>query len=141
MTHYQDWLIANKVVYVKFWGDVSVEEIGEAFAKSNTLSLASENTPVHFLHSWGDVKTFPRKLHELRRLTTTVKGDSRRIGWVVAYGTENRLMRFLGDVFFQMFRVRFRMFLYEQEAIAFLRYIDPILPDFPELPAIATSAE
>lgn len=136
MTHYHDWLIENKVVYVKFWGDISVEEVGEAFAKSNTFSLETQNPPVHFLHNWGEVSSFPKKLHELRRLTKSVKGDSRRIGWVVVFGTENMIMRFLGDVFFQMFRVRFRMFLDETEAIAFLKRVDMTIPEFPDLPEI-----
>ena len=136
MTHYHEWLIENKVVYVKFWGDISVEEIGVAFAKSNDLALASATPPVHYLHNWGEVTSFPRKLHELRRLTKNVKGDSRRIGWVVVFGTENMLMRFIADVFFQMFRVRFRMFLKSEDAIDFIKRIDTTVPDFPELPEI-----
>lgn len=138
MRHYQAWLIENKVVYVKFVGEISVEEIGEAFAKSNALVLESEKPPVHFLHNWSEVTNFPKKLSEMRRLTKAVKGDLRRIGWVVAFGTENRLIRFLGDVFFQLFRIRFRMFRTEKEAISFLRRMDITLEEFPSLPIVNT---
>jgi hypothetical protein len=141
MTHYQEWLIADKVVYVKFWGDVDVAEISVAFYRSNALSQESNNPPIHFLHDWSAVTSFPKKLHELYRLTKDVKGDSRLVGWVVVFGTENILMRFLGDVFFQLFKVRFKMFQNEDNAIAFLRGVDTTLPSFPNLPEIDKNSE
>lgn len=120
MPHKQSWLIKNHVVSVYFSGIVSAEEVGEAFHLSEEHVLESSDPPVHFLHNWQDVSQFPRSISAVYKATENSKVPIRHIGWVVAYGKSTRLYRFMGDIFFQLFNVRFRLFETLEEAINFL---------------------
>lgn len=131
LMYYQEWLIPNHLVFVRFGGDITVEQIAIAYKRSAELVQESSRI-VHLLHDWEQVETFPTQLRELVSSTRSYRTRRENLGWVVAYGNENHLMKFLGNLFFQMARIKFRMFLERAEAIKFLERIDADLPPLTE---------
>lgn len=120
MPHRQSWLIENQIVYVIFTGDMSSEDVGEAFHDSAQHVIQSTDTPVHFFHNWGGVTKFPTSLSQVFKASRNTKAPIRKVGWVIAYGKNTKLFKFMGNIFFQLFSVRFRLFKTEEEAIDFL---------------------
>ncbi len=120
MPHQQSWLIQNQVVYVVFSGDMSAEDVGDAFHDSGQHVIESTDAPVHFFHNWTAVTKFPTSLSQVFKVTQNSKAPLRKVGWVVAYGKNTKLFKFMGNIFFQLFSVRFRLFKTADEAIDFL---------------------
>lgn len=126
----QHWLIDDKVAYVKFWGEVTADEISAEVRESARLRGMSTSPQVHYLHNWGEVTKFPTSLVELNTVFRNRTDHRDRLGWVVAYGTTNRTINMLGDLFFSILRVKFRLFDTEEKAVAFLCRADPSVPEF-----------
>lgn len=120
MPHQQSWLIQNQIVYVVFSGDMSTGDVGEAFHDSARHIIESTDAPVHFFHNWEEVTKFPTSLSQVFKASRDTKAPIRKVGWVVAYGNNTKLFKFMGNIFFQLFSVRFRLFKTEDEAVNFL---------------------
>lgn len=130
MPSHQEWLVGEQIAYVKFWGVVTSEEVGYEVQRSADLRAASDADWVHYLHDWREVEQFPTDLKALNKIVQSRKRDRTNLGWVVAYGTTNRTLNMLGDMFFRLLQVRFRLFEKPNNAIAFLQNVDPTLPPF-----------
>jgi hypothetical protein len=124
----QNWYLPEHILYVRFYGHLSVEDIQTEFARSVAFVEASSAKKVHFLHDWQAVETFPRDLLAIRRVLKMRVTDPSKIGWVVVYGSQNPVLRFLGDVLFQTFKIQFRVWATQAEALAFLQTVDDTLP-------------
>lgn len=120
MPHQQTWLIKNHVVAVTFSGELTAEDIGNAFHESAQHVIESSDAPVHFLHDWRNVERFPTSLSQVFKASQNSKAPLSKVGWVVAYGKYNKLFKFMGDIFFQLFNVRFRLCETREEAVDFL---------------------
>jgi hypothetical protein len=129
----QQWFIEDRVVYVRYWGDVSAEEIGQAYSDSLSFVRASKDPrQVHFLHDWTDWHTFPKNIMQIRKhidVNLTAK-DRQKIGWMVVYGNNNRLLSYLGRVIMQIARVSFRIYHEQDKAISYLKSMDISLKDY-----------
>lgn len=120
MPHQQSWLIQNRVVYVVFTGDMSAGDVGDAFHESARHVIESNDAPVHFFHNWTEVRKFPTSLSEVFKVSRDSKAPVRNVGWVVAFGQNTKLFKFMGNIFFQLFGVHFRLFETAEEAADFL---------------------
>ena len=120
MPHRQSWLIKNQIVYVIFTGDMSSADVGDAFHDSARHVIESTDAPIHFFHNWEEVTKFPTSLSEVFKASRNTKAPIKKVGWVVAFGKNTKLFKFMGNIFFQLFSVRFRLFKTEEEAIDFL---------------------
>lgn len=125
----QDWLIPQQLVKVRFYGDLTLAEIGESFQRSAELVNSSTAQTVHFLHDWSEVTQYPTDISAIRRSLKARVKDRRKLGWVVAYGIKYNMMVLLAKIAFQLVRVQFRNFETEALALGFLRKCDPSLPD------------
>lgn len=131
----QDWYIDGRVALVRFWGDVSVDDVVEALDVSAQLVKEGEYPKVHFLHDWSRINKFPTNILQIRRDSKAQLDDEEKLGWMVVFGMENRVLRFISQVVLQVFNIPFRMFSTQEEAREFLKDIDPTLPDIPPVPA------
>lgn len=122
-----EWLVNGQIVFVRFPREASVENIRLAYDLSAQYVDASTHSQVHFLHDWTQVEVYPRKLSEVRRAMRARVQDHHKIGWVVMYSHHGALLRMMADIAFQFFRIRFRMFPTRQDALDFLRRVDPTL--------------
>lgn len=127
----QDWLLENHVVQVKFWGDVTPEEVGQAFSLSAHFLKIGQGTKIHFLHDWQDWERFPTNIFAIRKhLQVDITDNERRkLGWMVVYGNKNRILEFVSHVVLQIVNVPFRTFKTRDEAIHFIEKMDHFLSD------------
>ena len=55
--------------------------------------------------------------------------DNSRLGWVIIFGSDDRIVKFIASAIASMFKTRFRFFYTQGEAFAFLNSVDENLPD------------
>lgn len=136
MSFSQQWYIQDRVVFVRFTGRLTVEEIGASFETS--MDFVDNHTgehPLHFLHDWTELEVFPTSLALIARSTNRKLKDRSKLGWVVAYGSGQFMLRFTSDLVFRIFDIHFRMANDLEQAQHLLRHIDPTLPEaMPPLP-------
>jgi hypothetical protein len=124
------WFLQDRVVLFEFSGVVTFEEVVSALETSASIVNESQGQSVHFLHDWSQLERFPTNILQIRKETNAPIGDLRKLGWMVVYGAENRLLRYISQTVLQVFKIRFRMFIRAEDAIAYLRQMDPTLPEF-----------
>ena len=140
MTWTQEWYIKDRIVLVRFSGTMTTEEIRDSFACSvDFINRSTQDMPVHFLHDWSQLERFPRNLAEIRGAFNTQADNPKKVGVVVMFGHDNSLLKFLADVAFRLFKIKFFAFQTAEEAIEFLRQTDKILPTIP-LPVSAAES-
>jgi len=128
MPFHQEWLIPERIVKVSFWGNLTVEEIANSFKVSGKFLMESQATRVHFVHDWSRLKTFPTNLSQIRNATNFGENPAmNKLGWVVVYGVKQKLLRFIGDLTFQLFQIRTHMTDDFDSALKFLHQQDATL--------------
>lgn len=125
MPFHQEWFVPNRIVKVTFSGNLTPEEIGKSFTVSGKFLLESDAERVHFIHDWSQLENFPTNISLIRNAVNVGDTPSRsKLGWVVIFGARQPLLRFVGDLVFQLFRIRTHMtdnfataleFLYQQD--------------------------
>ena len=130
----QDWLIPDHLASVRFFGDVTLHDVGVAFGRSAELVDASGGKQVHFLHDWQDVTSYPTNVIQIRQALQARVSDRSKLGWVVIYGMDHQLLRFLSHIALELFKVRVKQLETRIDAITFLYHIDPALPEIPKAP-------
>ena len=123
------WFLENRIVLFKFSGIVTFEEVVDSLEISAQIVNESEVDRVHFLHDWTDLDRFPTNILQIRKETNAPIRDLHKLGWLVIYGAENRLLRYISQTVLQVFKIRFRMFTQAEDAISYLRKMDPTLPE------------
>lgn len=127
----QKWYLNDRIVFVEFAGELSVDDIVEALETSINYVERSAAQPVHFLHDWTQLKKFPTNILQIRRQSDIRLSDRSKLGWMVAYGNDNRLMRYISQTVTYLFDIRFRMFSTREEALRFLHKMDDTLDGSP----------
>lgn len=125
MPFHQEWLIPERVVKVTFTGTLTVEEIAKSFRVSSGFLLQSRAERVHFIHDWSRLEKFPMNLSQIRNSINIADNPfADKLGWVVVFGVRHTVLRFVGDLTFQLFQIRTHMtddmdsaleFLYKQD--------------------------
>ena len=127
MTFEMGWLEPGRVVFVKFRGEMTVEEIHE---ESQQLIEYLDNGASPLVHSLVDLTTldnFPINVGVLNRATVDSLRHP-RLGWTVLI-TDNRMVKYLGAMVTGLSGVRYRTFTSLNEALTFLNEVDSTLPD------------
>ncbi len=134
MAHEIGWFVKGRVIYQRFYGAVTLEELGEA---SRTVSefVAEGTAPVHGLIDITAVQQHPTTASEIRRALRDLRFDPRR-GWLIVIGVDP-ITRYLASVVFQLLGLRFRTVDTCDEALHFLAMHDETLDEPALLPTQA----
>ena len=118
------WLIANRVVYQRFYGDVTIEEFADSVAEIR--QFIDSGTPL--VHAIGDLTTV-QKYPSLIQMSKVAQSNPTlpNVGWTVLLVT-NPLLRFFGTVLAQFTVERIRTVGTLQEAMQFLLSRDQTIP-------------
>lgn len=120
------WLIPNRVILQRFYGDVTLEDIRES---DRVLpAFVAEGIPlVHTLTDVRDITSHPnlKEIHGTASMAT-YEGE----GWRVLVGAQG-IARFIGSVLFQLMGQRYRMFDTMEEGLQFIIDHDDSI-DMPE---------
>jgi len=125
-----DWLLQNRIIGIRLYGDVTVADIQISNQTVTQMldQLQQADHLIHVIHDAGGVTSIPRRVGEIVKATRSGFTHP-KIGWTVAYNMENQLIRFMGDMLGRIFRARFRIVQSYAEAMAFLHEMDGTLPD------------
>jgi hypothetical protein len=116
------WLIPQRVVYERFSGEITLDDIRQ---NSELVGpLMAEGIPlIHTIIDVTEVTSHPG-LNEIRNSTPMETYDNE--GWRILVGG-NAIARFIGSVILQLMQRRFRAYPTMEEAIQFLAEIDDSL--------------
>ena len=123
------WFLKDRIVLFEFSGVITFEEVVSSLEESARIVNETEGQSIHFLHDWSQLERFPTNILQIRKETNAPIRNLRKLGWLVIYGAENRLLRYISHTVLQVFKIRFRMFTHAEDAIAYLRQMDPTLPE------------
>ncbi|MCB9458183.1 MAG: hypothetical protein H6670_00940 [Anaerolineaceae bacterium] len=124
-----DWFIEDQVIMHRFPATVDLEQLTEQFNTINDMIDENANVPlIHVLMNAEDLRQYPK---QMAKLGGTVKKllDNSRLGWVIIFGSDDRIVKFIASAIASMFKTRFRFFYTQEEAFAFLNSVDENLPD------------
>lgn len=126
------WLVEKRVIYCSFEGTLSVEQLRASSQQIIERLSQSEQKLVHILFDLSMVEGIPLQMGLI--------GESVRpfmthpsTGWIIAFGTQNGMIRMISSIVSQTFRARFRFYRQRDEAIQMLQSLDTTLPDLSPL--------
>lgn len=122
------WFIQDDVIYVRVYGDFTLEQTEEMVGALLHKTETSPAALVHVLLNIHDLTSFPRNLSALHKITRPHLTHP-RYGWALAYGQRTPLIHFVGNTLMQMTRTRFRMFNNEAEALEMVTMLYPALKE------------
>ncbi len=120
------WLIPNRVILQRFYGDVTLDDIRESDRVMPTFM--DEGVPlIHTLMDATEITSHPnlKEIHSTASMKI-YEGE----GWRVLVGAPG-IARFIGSVVFQLMGQRYRMFDTLDEGVRFICEHDDSL-DMPE---------
>ncbi|MCC6612803.1 MAG: hypothetical protein IT320_04945 [Anaerolineae bacterium] len=116
------WYVPEAVIYSRFSGQVSEEDVIRHGVALNELMRTSSRAAVHVLVDSSDV-TKPLSFVATIKAARATPQDE-RIGWVVTVGEQDPMLKFISDATRQLLQLRSRNFRTRDEALDFLKSID-----------------
>jgi hypothetical protein len=119
------WIIPQRVIYVRWYGEITVADAHEA--NQNTARFIEEGiAPVHMLRDDSGITKIP---HVTPRQTLDALKAARdpRFGWAVNIGYSSALVRVLIDLYSKFTRIRIHRAETLEEALTFLKQADASL--------------
>jgi hypothetical protein len=119
------WHQADRIVHLRFYGDVTIDEIRDSSLSVKT-HVEQGKPLVHTISDLSDVQHFPRNLLQISKATT--KLDNSVLGWTIVIGA-NPILAFIVTTISQLAGARLRMLPTMEEALTFLKSVDTTLQD------------
>jgi hypothetical protein len=126
-----NWYAPERVIYERLYGEVTLEDARGL--NSESYDFFHEGTPlIHVVVDLTGVQKFPASLTSIGQMIKN-KPQQGVVGWVLIYGAENPLLRFIASMVAQVSgdKIRLRMMNSLEEAVNFLRQQDETLADLP----------
>src|SRR5262245_29744198 len=117
-----NWLIKDEVIFVKYYGVTTPEELRACLLKMGELIESSPRYLVHAINDVGDI-TKTVALKDSVRIVREV-GHHPRYGWTVAIREKSMLVKMGSAIGASIFKLRFRAFSTLDQAITHLKASD-----------------
>jgi hypothetical protein len=132
-----EWYIQDHIIKVEFWGNLTVEDIANAFQILSKFLNESNAQRIHLIHDWSKLERFPISLTAiLNAIDFNQRKILDKIGWVVIFGVQRQLIRMAGDLTFQLFQIHTHMADDLHSALEFLQDQEPSLKSILDQKAI-----
>jgi hypothetical protein len=128
MPTHVSWFIENRLIEVKFTGDITAEDLEHGAKQVAVLLNQTTHAPVHVLHDYGAMTDFPRNLN-LVRVVSKVSLSHPRRGWIVAHSIQQSLARFIATGAAHLSKAKIHILDTREQALTFLKRIDPALQE------------
>jgi hypothetical protein len=131
MPYQTSWYQEKRVIYIRVWGDVTIDEIHE-MSEEQGQYLNQGKPLVHSISDITHVQSFPNNLAQLRDSMQASRHPN--VGWILIVGPTTPLKRFFTSMLTQILipKARFRMFDKMEEAVNFLKDVDSTFVPDPE---------
>lgn len=121
MPYQTDWLVQDRVLYGRVWGEQTLEEIRESSAQ--VLQYLDRGTPlIHMILDDSALEKVPVNLAQLKSATQFLRHEA--LGWGITVGKSGATTKFLTAMLASLFGIRYRRCETLEEALAFLRERD-----------------
>jgi hypothetical protein len=124
MPYTHQWHTEGRILVVRLWGEISVEDFQTASARTAEL-IAQGTSPVHILSDNSGVTRMPYSLRQLVDSAQSMRQPG--MGWLIIIGPVNPALQFFGSMIAQILNVNFRAIASQEEALNFLIQRDPTL--------------
>lgn len=116
------WIIENKVMLLKMYGDVKVEELHEG--AKNSLNVLNQSThKLHQLIDMSETNSLPSNIAQLGEVSRPVN-EHPLMGWVIMYGIKNKLIKFIITMTSHLAKSQLKVADDYESAIAVLKKLD-----------------
>jgi len=122
MPYTVNWYIENEIIYSRYSGVITAEELANCLTTVKTLMENSPRNLVHAITDVGDV-TQPVALKDSIRVVRQV-GSSKHSGWTLTIREKSILVKMSAGMGASIFKTRFRAFDTLDQALAHLKAID-----------------
>lgn len=122
------WLIEGHVLYNRIEGMLTTEELRAGSAQMRQMLDQGEHKLVHALFDLTRAQGVPLQISTISEITQPFLTHP-NTGWIIAFGTQNGMIRMISSIVSQTFRTRFRFYPEREEAIHMLQSLDATLPD------------
>jgi hypothetical protein len=121
------WYHEKRIIYHRYLGNITVAEVHEAAEKGLQLTAAGA-PPIHVLVDLSEVSSFPRSI-DVYRAALKPAEDPATIGWVVIFGSQNLVLKFMASTLAHIAGARTRVRVVESRdhAVSFLEERDSSL--------------
>lgn len=125
MPHKFEWIVPQRVLFGRIWGDPTRDEIRQLSPEINR-EAATGQSPVHLIIDMTELTRTPFKLTELNSYVS--RENLEFFGWCIVVSNDP-VGRFLSATLAQIVRLRVRVFHSREAAFRFLKDMDSTLPD------------
>lgn len=126
------WLIEGHVLYNRIEGMLTINDLHAGSARMCQMLDQGDNHLVHALFDLTHAQGIPLRISTVIEITRPFMTHP-NTGWVIAFGTDNEMIRMISSIVSQTFRARFRFYPQRDEAIHMLQSLDTTLPDLSPL--------
>jgi len=124
------WLVENHALILAYNGTVTTDDVLYTTRTGEDMIKQCNNT-VHILNDLTQTDGLApemQKVGDILKVTRSFMSLD-NMGMMVAYGTNNKIIKFLSNLVGQVGRIEFRMFDTYDEAVQFLIHNDTLLAD------------
>jgi hypothetical protein len=123
------WIRQERVFCIRFSGTITLEEFEAASRAGLGIFLDSAADRVHELIDCTKISRFPTNLTRIYAIFSAKDWQEgrRKVGWVVFFGINSPVMRFVASAVCRMMVIRFRIVATQEDALAFLKEQDETL--------------
>jgi hypothetical protein len=115
-----NWYIPERVLFTKYSGDVTPQDILRQYEEGIELCHSVNSPLVHMIVDIAEVKSFPKTLSNYKG---TFGDKARNAGWVVMVG-DNKIVRLLSSLITNLMKLNFAYVNTHQEALKFISQRD-----------------
>lgn len=117
-----NWLLDKQVIHVELSGDVSANEL---YTVGESVLAMVESAQVPLVHVVCDETRLGKIPTSLPQLSGAMQWlQHPKFGWMLCFGAQDRMTTFLAQGIASLFKLRYRRFNSEDDALDFLASID-----------------
>ena len=118
------WQRESRVIYIRAWGDLTLDEMRESSATQEQY-VRQGDPPVHSIIDITDLND-PGVRNLVQFRSAIMDPNTPGVGWIVIVGS-NRIIHFMGSVAAQLSGVNLRLVSTVEEAVQTLARVDSTL--------------
>jgi len=132
------WIIENHLISNKYVGTLEMSDF-LTVAEMNVALMAGISNPIHVMADLTELDGIHSEFGHLPELVSISRKfmSQSNLGSIVAYGTDNKLVKFLGTMIMQLNKTQWHVSPNFDEAMRYLSHIDSSLT--PELETLRSS--
>lgn len=128
MPYEMSWYVDERIVYEKFVGHVTVDEIRDLLHSGEELQKKAGDRTLYYIADITDLYSLPLNIVQLRKIELTPPA---RKGMTVVVSSPNysvnSVATFFGKLMWTVFGLRFKILPDIEQAFAYLQEVDPSL--------------